>query len=83
MTLRMHAGERARLLTAVLACGTGLCGLYPTPTARAAGVPPSDPRLRDVTYDPSAVVTVPVKRGVVTLVVPDIDRAAGGGIAAQ
>jgi type IV secretion system protein VirB9 len=74
MTLRMHAGERARLLTAVLACGTGLCGLYPTPTARAAGVPPSDPRLRDVTYDPSAVVTVPVKRGVVTLVVLDANE---------
>jgi type IV secretion system protein VirB9 len=28
----------------------------------------TDPRLRDVFYDPHAVVTVPVKRGVVTLV---------------
>ena len=29
----------------------------------------ADPRLRDVVYDPAAVVTVPVKRGMVTLVV--------------
>ena len=29
----------------------------------------ADPRLREVMYDPGAVVTVPVKRGVVTLVV--------------
>jgi type IV secretion system protein VirB9 len=35
----------------------------------------SDPRLRDVVYDPKAVVTVPVKRGVVTLVLLDADEA--------
>jgi type IV secretion system protein VirB9 len=29
----------------------------------------ADPRLRDVVYDPRAVVTIPVKRGIVTLVV--------------
>lgn len=29
----------------------------------------ADPRLREVAYDPNAVVTVPVRRGVVTLVV--------------
>src|SRR5438105_5806241 len=35
----------------------------------------TDPRLREVAYDPRAVVTVPVKRGVVTLVVLDADEA--------
>jgi len=35
----------------------------------------ADPRLREVLYDPQAVVTVPVKRGVVTLVVLDADEA--------
>jgi type IV secretion system protein VirB9 len=45
---------------------------------------PVDPRLRDVIYDPQAVVTVPVKRGMVTLVVFDPDEvitevAAGQG----
>jgi len=34
-----------------------------------------DPRLREVVYDPHAVVTVPVKRGVVTLVVLDADES--------
>jgi type IV secretion system protein VirB9 len=34
-----------------------------------------DPRLREVTYDPRAVVTVPVRRGVVTLVELDADEA--------
>ena len=45
-----------------------LCG-----AARAADA--ADPRLREVLYDPHAVVTVPVKRGVVTLVVLDADEA--------
>ena len=36
---------------------------------------PADPRLREVLYDPKAVVTVPVKRGVVTLVVLDADES--------
>ncbi len=35
----------------------------------------SDPRLREVVYDPGAVVTVPVKRGVVTHVVLDAREA--------
>lgn len=51
-------------LACVLACGS---------TAVAAE--PADPRLREVVYDPRAVVTVPVKRGVVTLVVLDTDEA--------
>ncbi|MCY4754647.1 TrbG/VirB9 family P-type conjugative transfer protein [Pelomonas aquatica] len=41
-----------------------------------AGASPSgDPRLREVDYDPHGVVTVPVKRGVVTLVVLGADEA--------
>ena len=36
---------------------------------------PVDPRLREVVYDAHAVVTVPVKRGVVTLVVLDGDES--------
>ena len=35
----------------------------------------ADPRLREVVYDPGAVLTVPVKRGVVTHVVFDADEA--------
>ena len=41
----------------------------------ATGVALVDPRLREVLYDPHAVVTVPVKRGVVTLVQLDADEA--------
>jgi type IV secretion system protein VirB9 len=37
--------------------------------------PATDPRLREVVYDAKAVVTVPVKRGVVTLVVLDADES--------
>jgi len=40
----------------------------------ATGAAPPDPRLREVVYDPQVVVTVPVKRGVVTLVVFDKDE---------
>jgi type IV secretion system protein VirB9 len=52
--------------------------------AGAASAEGADPRLREVIYDPAAVVTVPVKRGVVTLVVLDAgevitDVAAGLG----
>lgn len=43
--------------------------------ASAADTTSSDPRLREVQYDPRAVVTVPVKRGVVTLVVLDADES--------
>ena len=42
--------------------------------ANAAAESP-DPRLREVTYDPHAVVTIPVKRGVVTHIVLDADEA--------
>lgn len=45
------------------------------PASSTGGSTPSDPRLREVVYDPRAVVTVPVKRGVVTLVVLDADEA--------
>jgi type IV secretion system protein VirB9 len=44
-------------------------------SASAAEAQAIDPRLREVQYDPRAVVTVPVKRGVVTLVVLDADEA--------
>lgn len=44
-------------------------------SAAAAAPAPNDPRLREVVYDPRAVVTVPVKRGVVTLVVFDADES--------
>ncbi|WP_234413607.1 TrbG/VirB9 family P-type conjugative transfer protein [Ideonella sp. A 288] len=43
--------------------------------AEPAASPASDPRLREVTYNPQAVVTVPVKRGVVTLVMLGTDEA--------
>lgn len=44
--------------------------------ASAGAAPESaDSRLREVLYDPRAVVTVPVKRGVVALVVLDADEA--------
>lgn len=43
---------------------------------RAAAAPEhTDPRLREVVYDPHAVVTVPVKRGVVTLVMLEADES--------
>ncbi len=53
-------------------------------SASAARADGPDPRLREVLYNPAAVVTVPVKRGVVTLVVLDpgeviTDVAAGLG----
>ena len=58
--------SRARLasLACVAACGSA-----------AVAAEPADPRLREVVYDPRSVVTVPVKRGVVTLVVLDADEA--------
>lgn len=43
--------------------------------AAVAGPQAGDPRLREVTYDPRAVVTIPVKRGVVSLVALDADEA--------
>ena len=52
-----------------------LVGAMGVPAAGAAGSRVADPRLREVTYDPQVVVTVPVKRGVVTLVVLDADES--------
>lgn len=43
--------------------------------ATAGAAIAGDPRLREVGYDPRGVVTVPVKRGVVTLVVLGADEA--------
>lgn len=40
----------------------------------AAEARSTDPRLREIAYDPAAVVTVPVKRGTVTLVVLGTDE---------
>jgi len=51
-----------------------LAGLALGATA-AAAPEPNDARLREVVYDPRSVVTVPVKRGVVTLVVLDADES--------
>ena len=54
---------------------TLLAGVLTAPAASAADTTGADPRLREVQYDPRAVVTVPVKRGVVTLVVLDADES--------
>jgi type IV secretion system protein VirB9 len=59
----MHPAHLFTTGTLVLAVGGAL----------AAG--PSDPRLRQVWYDPHAVITVPVKRGVVTDIVLDSDES--------
>lgn len=48
--------------------------LLATVTASAA-LAQADPRLREQIYDPQAVVTVPVQRGVVTLILLDEDEA--------
>jgi type IV secretion system protein VirB9 len=45
------------------------------PAPGVAGPSTADPRLREVIYDPRVVVTVPVKRGVVTMIVLDVDEA--------
>jgi len=60
--------------TGALACLL-LFGVMTVSCAFAAETEVHDPRLREVTFDPRAVVTVPVKRGVVTLVVLDADEA--------
>lgn len=54
----------------VAAVSVGMCIV-----AAATQSQPSDPRLRELLYDSRAVVTVPVKRGVVTHVVLDADEA--------
>lgn len=53
---------------------TTFCSLLVGGTV-AAAPDVADPRLREVIYDPRAVVAVPVKRGVVTLVVLDADES--------
>ena len=52
----------------------------------AVAMAQADPRLREVVYDPHAVITVPVKRGAVTHVVLDADEAiseVGAGLGAD
>ena len=48
--------------------------LLSVPAVGQAWAQSADPRLREVTYDPSAVVDVPVRRGVVTHIVFDADE---------
>lgn len=43
--------------------------------AATSAMAQTDPRLREQVYDPQAVVTVPVQRGVVTLILLDEDEA--------
>lgn len=62
-------------MTGTTVLGTFLVGAMAASAACAAEPPAADPRLREVLYDAHAVVTVPVKRGVVTLVVLDADEA--------
>jgi type IV secretion system protein VirB9 len=50
-----------------------VCSMTPSLFAQT-NAKSADPRLRDVVYDPLAVVTVPIKRGMVTLVVFDQDE---------
>lgn len=52
-------------------CACSMTAAAQTPNAGQA----SDPRLLEVVYDSKAVVTIPVKRGVVTLVMLDADEA--------
>ena len=55
--------------------GILLAGVLTSSAATAADPAGADPRLREVQYDARAVVTVPVKRGVVTLVVLDAEES--------
>ena len=50
-----------------LVCLAGV-GLLVLAKGRAAALAVNDPRLRDIVYNPHAVFSIPVKRGVVTLV---------------
>lgn len=66
-----------------------ICACAIPAAAQVPAAPPAaDPRLREVVYDPRAVVTVPVKRGVVTLVmlaadevITDVAAGLGGDCA--
>ncbi|WP_457356038.1 TrbG/VirB9 family P-type conjugative transfer protein [Roseateles sp. P5_D6] len=51
------------------------CSLVCTLFAAIPSGAATDPRLREVVYDPGAVVTVPVRRGVVTVVLLGADEA--------
>ena len=66
---------KGRAVIGVFFLGALLIGTTAASAATAAEGQVTDPRLREVLYDPHAVVTVPVKRGVVTLVVLDPDEA--------
>lgn len=55
----------------LVAGAAAVCG----PRSAGAEAAVADPRLREVVYNPRAVVTVPVKRGVVALVVLDLDES--------
>jgi len=59
------------MTTLLIGMTMGAC----TAAAAQANIPRADPRLREVRYDPKAVVTVPVQRGVVVLVELDADEA--------
>lgn len=66
---------------AVIAAGVLASMAAPTALAQAP-----DPRLREVVYDPQAIVTVPVRRGVVTHLVLGADEAItelGSGLGAD
>ena len=60
--------RRPTLLLAAVLAAVAATSAWPNDAER-------DPRLRELTYDPRAVVTVPVKRGVVAHVVLDPDEA--------
>ena len=62
-------------MTGLAMIGACLIGAATASAVSAAETTGADPRLREVLYDAQAVVTVPVKRGVVTLVVLDADEA--------
>ena len=62
-------------MTGLAMIGACLIGAVTASAVSAAETVGADPRLREVLYDAQAVVTVPVKRGVVTLVVLDADEA--------
>ena len=66
---------RATVPASALLLAMYAASLVSAPVASAAATEPADPRLREVNYDPLAVVTVPVKRGIVTLVVLGADES--------
>lgn len=78
--LCLVAGLLPAIAAAAASAGSGAAAPGASPAARPAGTqaetsPGGDARLREITYDPHAVVTVPVKRGMVSLVLLDADEA--------